>query len=68
VLGRWPLRSGAGRVPVIEAADDSHLTLIKLVRTPADVVDLGQGFAEVVGDRVSGGDAPARPAWISIRR
>jgi hypothetical protein len=31
-------------------------TLIKLVRTPAGVVDLVQGFAEVVGDGVGGGD------------
>jgi hypothetical protein len=35
---------------------ESFPTFIKLVRTPASVVDLGEGFAEVVGERVGSGD------------
>ena len=31
-------------------------SFIKLVRTPAGVVDLGEGFAEVAGQGAGGGD------------
>jgi hypothetical protein len=42
---------GAGTVLII-----SHPTLIRLVRTHVDLVDLGYGFAEVVEQGVGGGN------------